>query len=309
MTKAFDPVCYAVNSISMGDIIVSAAVIKWAIKNLHPDGEYTVLVYPRFKDILHFVPETNYKPFGHPWKFQKPYLIRYLNTIRGDGGARTTSLRMPLWQFASIQLTDRVIPKEELSYVSLPEVPVDQFGVDFSNAVLISCTHVTDVRTWSYETVHGIAEWVRDRGMVPVYIGKVDNDPILKDSPFRASFKDVPSFGVDLRNKTSMTEIASIMNRSKAIVGIDGGLIHLAGTTSIPIVCGYTTCEPTNLHPLRTPLNVWNVVPDSECRHCQSRTNLNYHDYGFCYLGHANCVKEMTADKFIRGLESALGMK
>ena len=309
MKIPFDPVCYSLNSISMGDVIAAAPVVKWAIEHLHRDNNYTVLAHPYYRDILHFIPDTHFRDFRVSHSFKKPYMIRYLNTLgRGSTEPRVTSMKMHLSTFASVQLTDRHIPLEELKYIPLKEVSLDHFNINFEKTVLIICTHRDAVRKWSKEIVDEIASDIISRGLTPVYIGKVDNDPVWKDSPFVESFKDIPE-GIDLRNKTTIAEIASICRKAKAIVGVDSGPIHIAGTTEIPIVCGYTSVAPKHRIPLRTKGMIISVIPKIDCQFCQSDTNMNYHDYGTCYLNHTNCCKEITARKFILGLNQVLTSK
>jgi len=297
-----DPVCYSINSISMGDVIAAAPIVKYAIETFHDNGEYKVLAKPYYNDIFSFVPKERLDDQSLPYSFSPPWQIRYLNTPRSTN-ARTTSMHMHLSTFASIQLLNRLIPMEEMRYLPLPEVNIDHFPIDYSKAVLIVVTYRDEVRKIPFETVAGIAEWVRSRGLLPVYIGKVDSSDMWKDSPFRLAFDSLPE-GVDLLNRTTILEMASIMARSRVVVGLDSGPIHVAGTTSVPIVCGFTNVAPEHRFPIRDKGIFIPVVPDEECSHCQSRWCLNYHDFGYCYFKHANCVKQMTAEKFIKALTS-----
>lgn len=297
-----DPVCYSLNSLSMGDVIAAAPIVKYAINTFHKNTDYKVLIKPYYNDIFNFVPNDKIGDQGVSYSFSPPWQIRYLNTPRSTN-ARTTSMHMHLTTFASIQLLNRFISAEHMKYLPLPEVDVDHFGIDYSKAVLIVVTYRDEVRKISFEAVSGIAQWVRDRGLIPVYIGKVDSSEMWKDSPFRLAFDSLPE-GVDLLNKTNILEMASIMSRSLAVVGLDSGPIHVAGTTSVPIVCGFTNVAPEHRFPIRDKGIFIPIVPEEECRHCQSRWCLNYHDFGYCYFKHANCVKQMTAEKFIKALIS-----
>lgn len=300
-----DPVCYSINSISMGDVIATAPVVKYAIETFHKNTDYKVLLRPYYTDIFNFVPEDKLGDQSKPHTFHPPWQIRYLNTPRSIN-ARTTSMHMHLSTFASIQLLNRLIPTNRIKYLPLPEVDVSHFNLDFSKAVLIVVTYRDEVRRIPYETVAGIVEWVRQKGLIPVYIGKEDTSTMWKDTPFKLSFDFLPSGGISLLNKTTLLEMASIMAKSRAVVGLDSGPIHVAGTTSVPIVCGFTTVAPEHRYPIRDDNIFIPVVPDEECAHCQSYWSLNYYDFGYCYFKHANCVKQMTAKKFIAALTKIL---
>lgn len=296
-----DPVCYSLNSIALGDVIAAAPVIKYAINTFHKNTDYKVLVRPYYYDIFKpFVPEDKLADQSQPFSYSVPWQIRYLNTPRSTN-ARTTSMHMHLSTFASIQLLNRLMPEKDLNYLPMTKVDIDHFNIDFSKAVLIIVTYRDEVRKISFQTVSEIAEWVKSRGLLPVYIGRVDSSEMWKDSPFRLAFDNLPD-GIDLLNKTSILEMASIMAKSRCVVGLDSGPIHVAGTTSVPIVCGFTNVAPEHRYPIRDRGIFIPVVPDLPCSHCQSRWCLNYHDFGYCYFKHADCIKQMTADKFIKAL-------
>ena len=298
-----DPMCYCINSISMGDVLAAAPVVKWAVEHFHKDGKYKVLTVPQFRGIFHFIPDSNWGSQQEKHNFQLPWQIRYLNTPK-SANARTSSMHMHLSDFASIQLLNRLIPREERHYLPLPRVDLGGFSLDFSRCVLLGVTYRDAPRKISFEVVKGVSEYLLGQGLTPVYIGKEDDDPIWGDAPFRRAFKKLPPGGVSLMNMTSIPELASIMGQSRGVVGIDSGPIHLAGTTGTAIVCGFTNVAPEHRFPLRAQGEFIPIVPDSPCKHCQSYWSLNYHDFGECYLKHLNCVGELTADKFIGGLKA-----
>ena len=299
-----DPICYSINSISMGDVVTTAPIIKYAINHFHRNTDYKILVRPYYYDIFKsFVPDDKLGDQRQPFTCVVPWQIRYLNTPRSTN-ARTTSMHMHLSTFSSIQLLNRIIPSNDMNYLKLPDVDVSRFGIDFSKAVLIIVTYRDEVRRIPFDTVAGITDWTLRKGLLPVYIGRIDESAMWKDSPFRLAFdRDLPTGGVDLLNKTSILEMAAVMSRSKVVVGMDSGPIHIAGTTNVPIVCGFTNVAPEHRWPLRKDGAFVPVVSDVSCRHCQSRWFLNYHDFGFCYFKHADCVSQMTAERFIKALE------
>lgn len=290
----------------MGDVIAAAPVVKYAIEHFHKEADYHVLVKPYYFDLFnYFIPTAKMGDQGKPWSYSVPWQVRYLNTPRSTN-ARITSMHMHLSTFASIQLLNRIIPDEHLYYLPLPEVDISHFDIDFSNAVIIVVTYRDEVRKIPFELVKGVSEWAADCGFTPVYVGRIDNSEVWKDSPFKLSFDMLPTSGVDLLNKTSVLELATIIGRSRVVVGMDSGPIHVAGTTKTPIVCGFTNVTPEHRIPIRKEGAFIPVVSDLPCSHCQSRWSLNYYDFGFCYFKHYDCIKQMTSEKFIRALERIL---
>ncbi len=108
------------------------------------------------------------------------------------------------------------------------------------------------------------------------------------------------------------------MSKAKAVVGVDNGLLHVAGCTGVAIVGGFTTVRPEIRMPIRHNILGWNyhaVIPDKslDCSFCQQDTNFLYgHDYRKCWYKEKKerteilCIKQLTADKFKTILESIL---
>ena len=304
-----NPTHYVINSISLGDALITTPVLKYAIENFHQDGRYTVkIATEEFKDLFYFIPKD--KLFISPNEPQRlpESIIRYFNEPkRTDNSMRMTSMRMSLHQYAAIRLTERILPKEKLYYLPLPEVLTDHYNIDFSKAVIVTVTHRADNRQWPEQTVKEISEFIIKKGYTPVYIGKISQDPVWSDLPLKATFNNLPP-GIDLRNKTSILELGSIFRKAKAVVGMDSGPIHIAGTTEIPIICGYTSVSPDGLVPIRPKGKTFAVIPgkDLGCRFCQSNWQLDRHDFATCYFKHYDCTKHMTSDKFIGCLKQIL---
>jgi len=117
---------------------------------------------------------------------------------------------------------------------------------------------------------------------------------------------DITEYGVDLRNETTIEELASIFGEAKAVCGIDSGPIHLAGTTSIPIICGYTSVSPEFRIPYRKEGKTIAITPEIECIGCESRWRSNFWNFENCYYDTIECCKQMTSDKFISALKQVL---
>ena len=64
-------VCYCVNSFALGDVIATAPAIKWMIDHYHfknTISNYIVAAKTAFRDVLHFVPDANFRDFDKPKK-------------------------------------------------------------------------------------------------------------------------------------------------------------------------------------------------------------------------------------------------
>ena len=297
-----DKVVYCLNSAAVGDLIAAAPVLKYAIHNFHSRTDYKVGIYEDFKCLFPFVPEEKFVSVST--NCEQGYAIRYLNPP-GVGGVvcRLTPSRVKLTQYASINLLGRVLNDFELQYLKLPEVDIDHYGIDFSKAVIIITTYRDKQRTIQASEILKIAEYVDHKGLIPVFVGKVGAISIWKKNLAKTDFV-YPGFGIDLRDKTSFLELVTIMGKSKAIIGMDSGPIHLAFTTNTPIACGFTTIQPELRIPFRPNAKTEYITPTAWCSFCESNWSLNTWNFNNCprKMELAQCVTEITADKFIKAL-------
>lgn len=301
-----DKTIYALNTAAVGDIIAAAPSVAYAIRNFHKSADYKVAVFPDFRDLLPFVPDSN---VIHPDdKYPQGYAIRYLNDTLPKGSVcRLTPSRLKLTHYGCINLLGRILPDQDMVYQPLSKVDVSKFNVDFKKSVIIITTYRDKQRTILPDEIKKIAEYVASKGLTPVYVGRRGKISIWKDNPAISDF-EYPGFGVDLRDQTSLVELASIMAESKAVVGMDSGPIHLAFTTSVPVVCGFTTVSPKYRIPYRGLHKTHAVTPGILCNFCESDWSLNFWNFNKCPRGLelAECVTKMTAGKFIEGLETLM---
>jgi O-methyltransferase len=304
----FDPVCYSVNTTAMGDAIAASPVVKFAIEAYHSECDYRVIASKHFRCLFPFVPDDKYLVMeDDTWKFDKHYSIRRLNDVDPKGGnlCRLTPAKMALSHYASIGLMGRILDRASYSYVPLAPVDVSRFGADFKKAVVIIVSYRDLNRSIPSEELLKLAQHVHSRGLLPVYVGKTD-EGAWKDRPPVSPFSP-PSYGLDLRNQTTISELAEIMSQAKAVCGVDSGPLHLAGTTATPIVAGYTNVDWRYRVPLRKDGRTIVVEPDAmDCRYCSSHWAKDTYNFLNCYYGHNNCVKTLRAEKYIGALESIL---
>jgi hypothetical protein len=305
------------NSLAMGDVIAAVPTVKYMIENYYADEPdmYKVVAKEMFRPLFWFVPDSNFHAFEEPannWGIPAGWVIGALNQKpqAGTGITRNTPKSMHLAQFAAFKLVDRALTQSHFNYVALPEVDISHFEQDFSNAVIMVSSYRDTTRLWKAEYMLELAEWIQEQGFLPVFIGKTDMNLDTHLIPKTSLPQDLTGLGLDLRNKTSMLELATIIGKSRAIVGLDSGPIHLAGCTSTPIVCGYTTVAPEFRIPIRREGISYAVVPSVCCKHCESHWASHLHNYEECYFGaDPQCCNEMTADKFIRKLRVILNVE
>lgn len=302
-----DKTVYCLNSAAVGDLVAAAPSIKYVIENFHAKADYRVAIYPEFLDIFHFVPKD--KIINPKDEYPVGFAVRYLNSVGPKSNVcKLTPARLKLTQFASINLLGRVLTDDQMRFIPLIPVDVSRFNIDFSKAVLIVTTYRDRQRTILPQEITKIAEYVASKGLTPVYIGRRGQISIWKDFPAISDF-EYPGFGIDLRDQTSLRELASIMDQACAVVGMDSGPVNLAFTTKVPVVCGFTTVNSEYRIPYRGLAKTHAVSPNINCQFCESNWSLDFWNFNKCPRGLelAECVTKMTSDKFIAGLR-ALGV-
>ncbi len=210
---------------------------------------------------------------------------------------------------------DRLIRNADLKDRSyLPILPdaadISKFNLPDQYAVL-ACGHTWDNRVFHGKTANQISDYLLEKGITPVFLGK-------KNMPKNAkiSWTGIDrSKGIDLlsegnEHKTTLLEASVIMRHARMVIGVDQGLHHLAGCSGdVPIVVGYTITEPETRMPIRNNsyMNVFPVTPgpELECRFCMSNMDIP-HNFEHCLYGDNKCTSMLTFSKFKKAIDKAL---
>jgi hypothetical protein len=309
MKKFLNPHCFMLNSLAMGDVIAAVPVIKHMIENYYTEpGSYVVVAKKMFRSFFHFVPDRYFRDFdnkGTNWGVPANYSMSLLNTPKSTFN-RNTPKHMHLGVFASIKLADRILDEQCLRYVPLKKVDVSHFKIDFSKTVIFVSTYRDETRSWHADSMLEVAAYVRSKGFMPVFIGRTEMNLDTALKPKTSLPDNVDEYGIDLRNKTSIEELASLSGKAKAVVGMDSGPIHLAGTTSVPIVCAFTSIYPEHRVPYRKEGAFYSVTADIPCIGCESDWESHYWNFENCYLKTNDCCNKLEASKFIEQLKKIL---
>jgi len=162
-----------------------------------------------------------------------------------------------------------------------------------------------------------LLRWVLSKGYAPVLVGTKTSfvkaqsadgiqPVVLIDETNRVSAEALARC-VDFREKTTLLQLRDLCGNAAAVVGVDGGTLHLAGTTNANIIYGLTTTVPHHRfivrhgnphHKIRyvTPRNL-------ECAGCQSNWRMSYQDFRFCAYGDNLCTERLHPEDFINGLK------
>ena len=170
------------------------------------------------------------------------------------------------------------------------------------------------------EVMAPVIQWAVDKGYVPVLVGtktshthlqvgdRTDIKPLeIIDEVDKLPAK-VRNMCLDMREQTTLLQLRDICGHAEAVVGVDGGTLHLAGTTDTNIIYALGTTLPKHRYIARDGdpnHKIRYVGPrDLECAGCQSNVTLMFHhDFRNCLYGDSACMDKLHPDDFTNGLK------
>lgn len=310
-------VCLVFNAGGIGDYIHWVGAIKYAIdSNPHI---YGYVMAPSF-----FLDLAKLWLDGYSDRFtvvtyngqidDSPY-VKDCAVIGPNGQQLANACGFHLTELGFIYYTQkRGIVRE---YSTVPEikgneVPLTRFPLP-ENYVVIPADATADNRRLSADVVNSLTKHLIARGITPVLLGKKDLAPDYKAT---AAVGIKTKGCLDLRNLTTLPEAAVIMAHSRFILGMDGGLLHLASCTARPVVFIFTSVHPDFRVPYRRTGAITTIVtPPKElhCRFCntgepgkKSMTYVLGHDFKHCLYKDNLCTKVIDAKTLIPVVDELL---
>jgi ADP-heptose:LPS heptosyltransferase len=196
----------------------------------------------------------------------------------------------------------------DIGGIAMPDMPYIVFPVGATS----------ENKLFKAKVMVPIMEWAIENGYRPVIVGTKTSHTKVEAKGKFIPIKLIDEADkipgrvlvdcIDLREKTTLLQLRSICGHARAVVGVDGGTIHLAGTTDTNIIYGLTTTLPQHRFIARQgdPMHKIRYVGprDLECTGCQSNMTLMFgHDFRHCPYGDSICRDHLHADDFIAGLK------
>ena len=224
----------------------------------------------------------------------------------------TSPMKIHCLDYAFLKLADENPGLEHKNYLQIrpDEIDVSKFNLP-KNYIVLTTGYTASVREFPAKSINEITAWAKGKGLDVVFLGQKQTKTGTSFT-IKGNFSEEIDFnaGISLIDRTSLLEAAKIMAGARAVMGVDNGLLHVAGCTEVNIIGGFTTVSPQIRMPVRKNILGWcynPVVPDSslDCSFCQEKTNFLYgHDYKNCIYKDNLCVTQMTSKKFIEQYES-----
>lgn len=226
-----------------------------------------------------------------------------------------TSMRTHPVDYAFHMLCDKPPSVEDRNYPkpNLDRVDISRFNLP-EKYVTIQAYATETVKRLDGHKINEIAHYCIERGYSVVWIGNKFNPSGVEGIGITAKPSEGLdlSLGLDLTNQTTVSQVTKIIAGAKCFIGMDGGLMHLAGFTDVEIVAGFTFALPDHLAPIRNNLQSYKFhaimsKEDLACRGCQTKWLMLYdHDFRKCYFDDYKCVKDLKSQDFIEVLEKIL---
>lgn len=146
------------------------------------------------------------------------------------------------------------------------------------------------IKRWMPERYAELADWLiaRKRAQI-LFVGVEDEIPIITDIQglMRAETNNVAG-------KTSLTQLASILQTCSVFIGNDSGPMHLAAAVGIPTIGLYGPGDPTRFGPVGTMCQT--IRRKTDCPPCPETT---------CRFGADGCMSAIRVTDVIQTLEDA----
>ena len=244
------PVCLNLGDCNgLGDLLCATPTIK---KISEAYGQ-KIVVLSKMPELFKFHPnvEGSYKTTSIDWGYMNSNYIMHNSFYnvgkKNERGVEYKHNVCDIRQFHAIHL-GFMLGKDEMECYFRP---ITEYNLPLPEKfVVIHSVQTWESRTWSAANWMKLTERLNELGYSVVSIGK--------DSSEKGFFnvnKPVFNFeiekGLNLMNKTTISDCWNIMNKAQCVITMDSGMLHLAGTTDTPIIHLGSSIKPEFRAPYR----------------------------------------------------------
>ncbi|MBW2569614.1 MAG: glycosyltransferase family 9 protein, partial [Deltaproteobacteria bacterium] len=150
-------------------------------------------------------------------------------------------------------------------------------------------------KEWDYEKWVRIVDWLREEyGISTVIVGAPEEKEKSIDIASKCKEQTF-----NLTGKTTLSELAAVLNLSSLHIGVDSAAPHIAAAVGTPTITIYGPSEWFVWAPIGEMHSV--VTPDCDCAPC--------HQKGCDGSGISKCLEELTVDKVKAAIQKFIGKK
>jgi ADP-heptose:LPS heptosyltransferase len=317
---------FVLNHGALGDVITSLPAIVRARQTHHESMIMRVWVPPWQQELITAL-LSPYGPFEIKDVSQFP--MKRVERQGWDGGAVScnamaynthTRNRVHMVDYAFNCLTDS--QPENMMERSYPTAaPLGHKWIQ-RKYVVIPVGATSDNKLFRASVMEPVIKWLQEQDYLVVFTGTRKSytkaltasgevqDIVIRDQVELLS-PDVYAKCKDMRESTPLIALRDICGYAEAVIGVDGGTLHVAGTTDTNIIYAMGTTHPRHRYIPRFGSHehkIRYVVPrDLECTGCQSNWTMTSHDFRFCAYGDNKCMEMLSSEDFINGFKELVG--
>lgn len=142
-------------------------------------------------------------------------------------------------------------------------------------------------RDWGHDNFKALAKRLLDAGEKIVCVGRDEKIPCT----------------VDMRGKTNISELAGIISKAKAFIGVDSLPMHIAQSFNIPGICFFGCISPDLRIYNKNMIGITAKIP---CIGCHNRKLNPSVVNSTCELGTLDCVKKLSVDEMFKKVSKVL---
>ncbi len=313
---------------ALGDLITSIPSIIWSAKQRPKECKHIIWVPEHQCPLIELFLKHAFDGTHVNWELRNLHEFEDFTKKKEDHGPAVmnclqknfiTRNKMDMVEYAYLTHVDYMPRhKQDPTAYNYPTGPVGPKVLD-GDYVVVSSNATSDNKLFHPRILSEVIKGVAARGFKPVILGKSethvralgDTLPLIMRKVLDKCSKDVQDLCINLMDKTTLLEGRDVIAHAKGIIGVDGGLLHLAGTTDTPIVYCITSVDPEDRAITRDGVrnkNVIHVTPrDLECAGCQSHWVFAYgHDFRTCLYDDNKCTELLHPDDIFDALDTLL---
>lgn len=241
------PICLNLSECNgLGDLICATPTIKV----LSESYGKKITVISKMPELFKMNPhvEKSYKSTSIDWEyFEQNYLMHnsfYNMGKKNERGIEYKHNRIDIRQMHAINLGFQLLPSEmDCFYRPTEECKFEIPDGEDGQYVLIHPVQNWASRTWDAKKWMDLTKRLNDLGYFVISIGK-DSSETGFFNVEKPVFNFEIQHGMNLMNQTSISDCWHLMQKAKAFITMDSGLLHLAGTTHTQIVYLQSSINP-----------------------------------------------------------------
>jgi ADP-heptose:LPS heptosyltransferase len=245
------PICLDLSTCpSLGDTLCSTPTLK----KLYDSYNVKITVISNYPEIFRNNPyvDKTYHTQNMDMDFVKNMFTTHNSFYnigkKNEFGVEYKHNRMDIRQFHAIML-GFMLSKDEMNCTYIPDEYEKIDGLP-EKYVLIHPVQTWPNRTWPAENWMKLTKMLNEQGISVVSIGKDSSEKGFFNIE-KPIFNFEIDLGLNLMNKTSLSQAWHLINNSICFVTMDSGLLHLAGTTDTEIIHLGSSIKPEFRIPYR----------------------------------------------------------